>query len=67
MIIVQVSPGAVPMDLAETIRKLVAAAGSAGEIAVDVFKELVPPELSADELERLIDSLNAQGIWIVDE
>jgi hypothetical protein len=55
------------MDLAETIRRLVAAAGSAGEIAVDVFKDLVPPELNTDELENLIDSLNAQGIWIVDD
>jgi hypothetical protein len=31
--------GAVLMDVAETIRKLVVAAGAAGEIAVDIFKE----------------------------
>jgi Sigma-70 factor, region 1.1 len=56
-----------PVDLADTIRKLVLAADSGGEITVDIFKELTPSEVSADDIERLIDSLNAQGIWIVDE
>jgi hypothetical protein len=55
------------MDLAETLRRLVLAAGTAGEISVDVFKELVPLNVAADEIERLIDTLNAQGIWIVEE
>lgn len=55
------------MDLAETLRKLVLAAGSAGEIAVGIFKELIPSELSAEEIEQLISDLNAQGIWIVDD
>ena len=55
------------MDLAETIRKLVLVAGPTGEIPVDVFKELTPAELNAEDIERLIDSLNAHGVWIVDE
>jgi hypothetical protein len=55
------------VDLADIIRKLVLAADSAGEITVDIFKELTTSEVSADDIERLIDSLNAQGIWIVDE
>lgn len=55
------------MDLAETIRKRVLAAGPAGEIAVDIFKELIPPDLSTEEIERLIACLNARDVWIVDE
>jgi hypothetical protein len=55
------------MDLAETIRKIVLAAGAAGQITVDVFKDLTPAGLSAEDLERLINALNDQGIWIVDE
>ena len=55
------------MDFAETIRKMVLAAGTSGEILIDAFKDLTPPDLSAEDLERLIDTLNAQGIWIVDE
>ncbi len=55
------------MDLAETMRKLVDAAGPAGEITVDIFKELIPEELSAEDLEQLINSLNAEGIWIVEK
>jgi hypothetical protein len=55
------------MDWAETIRKMVLAAGVAGEIPVDRFKELTPLGLSAEELERLIDALNAEGVWIIEE
>jgi len=55
------------MDLTETIRQMVLAANSAGEITIDVFHELKPSELSPIELERLIESLNSQGIWIVEE
>ena len=55
------------MDLAETIRKMVLAASAAGEITIDVFKDLTPADLSADDIERLIDTLNEQGIWVVDE
>lgn len=55
------------MDLTETIRKMVLAANPAGEIAIDIFHELRPSELSSIELERLIESLNSQGIWIVEE
>jgi hypothetical protein len=54
------------MDLAETIRKMVQAAGIAGQISVDTFKDLTPPELSAEDIERLIGALNAQGVWIVE-
>ena len=55
------------MDLAETIRKMVLAASPAGEISIDTFKDLTPADMSADDIERLIDMLNAQGIWVVDE
>ena len=55
------------MDLTETIRKMVLAANSAGEIAIDLFNELRPPEMSSIDLERLIESLNSQDIWIVEE
>jgi hypothetical protein len=56
-----------PMDLAETIRKMVLAASAAGEITIDAFKDLTPADISADDIERLIDTLNEQGIWVVDE
>jgi hypothetical protein len=56
-----------PMDLAETIRKMVLAASAAREITIDTFKDLTPADMSADDIERLIDMLNAQGIWVVDE
>jgi len=55
------------MDLAETIRKMVLAASAAREITIDTFKDLTPGDMSADDIERLIDMLNAQGIWVVDE
>jgi hypothetical protein len=55
------------MDLAETIRKMVLAASAAGEITVDTFKGLTPADMSADDIERLIDTLNEQGVWVVDE
>jgi len=55
------------MDLAETIRKMVLAAGGAGEIPVDTFKDLTPLGLTAEELERLIDGLNAEGVWIIEK
>jgi hypothetical protein len=46
---------------------MVLAAEASGEISVDTFKELTPVNLSAEDHERLIHTLNAQGIWIVDE
>ena len=50
------------MDMAETIRKLALAAGTVGQLSVDTFKELVPLDVTAEEVERLIDTLDAQGI-----
>jgi hypothetical protein len=55
------------MDFAEILRKLVLAVGASGEISVDAFKGFVTADLGAEELERLIDALNARGIWIVEE
>ena len=55
------------MDLVETVRKLVLAAGAGGQISVDIFKELTPPDLRSEDIERLIDILNEQGVWIVEE
>ena len=55
------------MDLAETLQRLLQAAGPAGEISVDLFTKMLPPELSADEVEQLINDLNVQGVWIVDD
>jgi hypothetical protein len=55
------------MNLVETIRKMVLAAGTAGEITVSCFKEMIPPELSDAEIESLIEMLNARGVWIVED
>jgi len=55
------------MDLAETLQRLLQAAGSAGEISVGLFTEMLPPGLSAEDVEQLINDLNAQGVWIVDD
>ena len=54
-------------DLVEAVRKMVLAAGTAGEISVSIFKQMAPPSLSAEETESLTDLLNAAGVWIVED
>jgi hypothetical protein len=54
-------------DLVEAVRKMVLAAGTAGELSVSMFKEVTPPTVSAEESETLIEMLNAAGVWIVED
>jgi hypothetical protein len=54
------------MDQSDVIQKIVGLANEVGEISVDHFKESLPDAVSTDDIESLIEALNAKGIWIVD-
>ena len=41
-------------------------ANEAGEISVDQFSDVIPAGMLADDIETLIEALNAKGFWIVD-
>lgn len=54
------------MDWSDVIQKIIAIANELGEVSVDQFKETLPATISADDVEGLIEALNAKGIWIID-
>lgn len=54
------------MDWSDIIQKFIDLANEVGEISVDEFSELLPSVASTDDVESLIEALNAKDIWIVD-
>jgi hypothetical protein len=55
------------MDWSEIVRKMVILARENGQITFVQIDELVPPTVNQADIERLIEALNAKGIWILDE
>jgi hypothetical protein len=55
------------MDWSEIIRSMVVLAEARDNVTFAELNDLIPPKANAEDIERLIDALNAKGIWIADE
>jgi Sigma-70 factor, region 1.1 len=55
------------MDWSEIVLRMVILAEEKGQITFAQINELVPPKAAPADIERLIEALNARGIWIVDD
>ena len=55
------------MDWSETVRRVAAFTEVAGYITYEQFFKLIPPGISAREVESLMEGLKAEGIQIIED
>ena len=55
------------MDWSDILQQLADLAGDTKQITSTQFSALIPSHAGTEKIERLIEELNAKGVWIVED